>query len=94
MSPREVVLLQLEYGQVEYKNFVTNLRYLQNALKALHKKADIDDLVLAQYWQLHSIDMDNPNFSYLVGTVAQCNACSRLMWTMANIQDTSPSTSK
>jgi hypothetical protein len=37
-------------GQGKYKNYVTNLRNLQNALKALHKKADINDLALAQYW--------------------------------------------
>jgi hypothetical protein len=46
MPPREEVRLQIEYGQAEYKNFVTNLRNLQKALKVLGNTSIADDLLM------------------------------------------------
>jgi hypothetical protein len=74
MPPMKVILLRPEYGQVEYKNFVANLRNLCIMLTGLGNFANADDLVLQNDRLLHPINMVNLCMAYLCwdGHAAQC----------------------
>jgi hypothetical protein len=64
MPPRDVIRLEIEYEQVNYNNFVTNLCNLQKALASLRNTSNSDNLALINDRRLHPINMENPNMQY------------------------------
>ncbi len=67
MKPIDVVLCQVRYQNVMYKNFVTNFRNLKIAIKKLRANAVARNVAIENDRHLHPIATNPTNFPFLGG---------------------------